>query len=50
MELNETSAARINDVYSELAKITATDTEQLATAMSKTASIKALIFLNCWNI
>ena len=33
------SAQRVNDVYSELAKITATDTQQLATAMTKTASI-----------
>lgn len=39
MELNDTSAQRVNDVYSELAKITATDTGDLATAMSKTASI-----------
>ena len=41
MELNETSATRVNDVYSELAAITAADTEQIATAMSKTASIAA---------
>jgi TP901 family phage tail tape measure protein len=41
MEINETSAGRINDVYSELAAITASDTEQIATAMSKTASIAA---------
>lgn len=39
MEINETSATRINDVYSELAAITAADTNQIATAMSKTASI-----------
>lgn len=39
MELNETSAQRINDVYSELAAITAADTEEIATAMTKTASI-----------
>lgn len=39
MEINEVSATRINDVYSELAAITASDTEQIATAMSKTASI-----------
>lgn len=39
MELNDMSAQRVNDVYSELAKITATDTQQLATAMTKTASI-----------
>ena len=39
MALNETSAQRVNDVYSELAAITAADTEQIATAMTKTASI-----------
>ncbi len=39
MELNETSAQRVNDVYSELAAITAADTEEIATAMTKTASI-----------
>ena len=39
MELNETSAARVNDVYSELAAVTAADTAQIADAMSKTASI-----------
>lgn len=39
MEINEVSAQRINDVYSELAAITAADTGQIATAMSKTASI-----------
>lgn len=41
MELNETSATRINDVYSELAAITAADTEEIANAMTKTASIAA---------
>ncbi len=39
MELNETSARRINDVYSELAAITAADTEEIADAMTRTASI-----------
>lgn len=39
MEIDEISATRINDVYSELAAITAADTSQIATAMSKTASI-----------
>ena len=39
MELNETSAQRINDVYSELAAITAADTHEIGVAMSKTASI-----------
>ena len=41
MEINEMSATRINDVYSELAAITAADTNQIATAMKKTASIAA---------
>ena len=41
MELNETSAVKVNDVYSQLAAVTAADTEQIATAMSKTASIAA---------
>lgn len=41
MELNETSAAQVNDVYSQLAAVTAADTAQIATAMSKTASIAA---------
>lgn len=39
MELNETSATRVNDVYSELAAITASNTKEIATAMTKTASI-----------
>lgn len=39
MELNEASGQRVNDVYSELAKITAADTSEISTAMSKTASI-----------
>lgn len=39
MEINETNAQRINDVYSELAAITASDTQEIATAMTKTASI-----------
>lgn len=39
MELDETSATRVNDVYSELAKITAADTNQIAIAMSKVASL-----------
>lgn len=39
MELNDTSAQRVNDVYSELAAITAADTDEIATAMTKTASI-----------
>lgn len=39
MELNQTSAQRINDVYSELAAITAADTEEIADSMTRTASI-----------
>lgn len=39
MELNETSATRVNDVYSELAAITASDTEQISVAMTKVASL-----------
>ena len=41
MEVNEVNATRVNDVYSELAAISASDTGQIATAMSKTASIAA---------
>ena len=41
MELNETSAQRINDVYSNLAAKTASNTEELGTAMQRTASIAA---------
>lgn len=39
MEIDENSAKRVNDVYSELAAITAADTQEIATAMTKTASI-----------
>jgi TP901 family phage tail tape measure protein len=39
MELNEISAQRVSDVYSELAAITAADTQEIANAMTKTASI-----------
>ena len=41
MELNETSAQRISDVYSELAAITASDVNEISSAMTKTASIAA---------
>lgn len=41
MELNETSAIRVNDVYSQLAAVTAADVNQISTAMEKTASIAA---------
>lgn len=39
MEVNEINAQKVNDVYSELAAITAADTQEIATAMTKTASI-----------
>lgn len=39
MELNEDSARKVSDIYSKLAAITASDVEELSTAMSKTASI-----------
>ena len=39
MEVNEISGQRVNDVYSQLAAMTASDTKGIADAMSKTASI-----------
>ena len=39
MELNETSAQRINDVYSNLAAKTASSTSEIGSAMERTASI-----------
>ena len=39
MELNDTSAQRVNDVYSRLAAVTASDTEEISTAVEKTASL-----------
>lgn len=39
MELRETSAQKVNDVYSELAAISAADTQEISTAMSKVASL-----------
>lgn len=39
MELNEASAQKISDVYSELAAITAADVNEISDAMTKTASI-----------
>lgn len=39
MELNNTSAEHVNDVYNRLAAMTAADTAGIATAMTKTASI-----------
>lgn len=39
MEINQVSAQRINDVYSQLAAITASNTQEIGTAMEKTASL-----------
>lgn len=39
MEINEVNAERIADVYSELAAISASDTEEISSAMTKVASI-----------
>lgn len=39
MELNETNGQRIADVYSELAAVSATDVDELSTAMTKVASL-----------
>lgn len=39
MELNQVSAQRIDDVYSKLAAITASDVNEISVAMTKTASI-----------
>lgn len=41
MEISQESARRINDVYSNLAANTASNTEELGTAMQRTASIAA---------
>jgi hypothetical protein len=41
MALDETSATKVNDVYSQLAAVTAADVSQISTAMEKTASIAA---------
>jgi TP901 family phage tail tape measure protein len=41
MELNEASATKVNDVYSQLAAVTAADVNDISTAMEKTASIAA---------
>lgn len=39
MEINGESAQRVNDVYSKLAAITASDVNEISVAMTKTASI-----------
>jgi TP901 family phage tail tape measure protein len=39
MELTEESAKRVNDVYSKLAQNTASNTQEISTAMTKTAAL-----------
>ena len=39
MEVNEDSAKKVNDIYSQLAAKTAADTEEISIAMSKTAPL-----------
>ena len=39
MELNETNAERVNDVYSKLAAISASNVDEISTAMTKVASL-----------
>ena len=39
MEVNEINAQKVSDIYSRIAAISASNTQELATAMSKTASI-----------
>lgn len=39
LEINETNAQRVNDVYSQLAAMSAASTKEIATAMTKVASI-----------
>jgi TP901 family phage tail tape measure protein len=39
MTLNETNAKNVADVYSKLAAITASDVDEISSAMTKTASI-----------
>lgn len=39
MELDKASAQRVNDVYSKLAAITASNTDEISTAMTKVASL-----------
>ena len=39
MEINETNAQRVDDVYSQLAAITASNVDEISTAMTKVASL-----------
>lgn len=41
MEINQASAQKVNDIYSQLAAVTASDTREIGTAMEKTASLAA---------
>lgn len=47
MEMSD--AQRVTDVYSEVAAVTASDTQELATAMSKTASSAASVGMSFEN-
>lgn len=47
MEINEASAQKVNDVYSELAKITASDTQEISTAMTKLPPSRTM---QTWNL
>lgn len=48
-KMEMTDAQRVTDVYSEVAAVTASDTEELATAMSKTASSAASVGMSFEN-
>lgn len=39
LELNKAGAQKVNDIYSKLAAVTASDTGEISTAMTKTASL-----------
>jgi TP901 family phage tail tape measure protein len=39
MEVTEANATRVSDVYSKLAAITASDVQEISSAMTKTASL-----------
>ena len=39
MEINETNAQRIDDVYSRLAAVSASNVDEISTAMTKVASL-----------
>lgn len=49
MEVNEINAQKVNDIYSRIAAISASNVQELSTAMSKTASIAANAGMNIEN-